>query len=185
VLRNLVRLVIVTAVLPGGSATARDAQGVWIDVPFVAQQREGCGAAAVAMIMQYWQRQGGRPQDPASDPERVLRALDQDRRHGIYASDLVRYLEQNGYRTFTFAGEWSDLERHVAQGRPLIAAVKPGAGLPLHYVVIAGLDPEQRLVLLNDPARRKLLKEDDARFEREWNAAGRWMLLALPKSGRD
>jgi len=28
--------------------------GVWLDVPFVKQEKEGCGSASVAMIMQYW-----------------------------------------------------------------------------------------------------------------------------------
>jgi ribosomal silencing factor RsfS len=53
---------------------------------------------------------------------------------------------------------------------------------PLHYVVIAGLDPERQLVLLNDPAQRKLLQEDRSRFEQEWKGAGRWTLLALPEA---
>lgn len=165
-----------------GSAMAAEARGVWIDVPFVAQQRDGCGAAAVAMVMQYWERQNGQTPNSTSDAERILRQLDPDAHHGIFASDLIRYFQQNGYRAFAFAGQWTDLEQHLAKGRPLIAAVKPGAALPLHYVVIAGLEPEHQLVLLNDPAQRKLLKEDDARFEREWKAAGSWTLLALPAS---
>jgi len=51
----------------------------------------------------------------------------------------------------------------------------------LHYVVIAGLDWEQGLVMVNDPAQRKLLKQDRSSFEREWSAAGKWTLLALPQ----
>lgn len=164
-----------------GFAIAAEARGVWLDVPFVAQERNGCGAAAVAMVMQYWQ-QATHAQTPASDAERILRELGPDAAHGIYASALIHYFRQNGYRAFAFTGQWADLEQHLAEGRPLIAAVKPGAGLPLHYVVVAGLDPEQQLILLNDPARRKLLKEEDAQFEREWKAAGHWTLLALPAS---
>jgi hypothetical protein len=33
---------------------------------------------------------------------------------------------------------------------------------------------------VNDAAQRKLLKEDRNNFEKEWNAAGHWTLLALP-----
>ena len=76
----------------------------------------------------------------------------------------------------------SDIAQHVAKGRPLIAALQPGAGLPLHYVVIAGIDPEAHVVLLNDPAQRKLLKEDEAQFERAWKATDHWTLLALPEA---
>jgi ABC-type bacteriocin/lantibiotic exporter with double-glycine peptidase domain len=162
------------------AASASDTNGIWIDVPFVQQQKDGCGAASIAMIMQYWQQQQGQLMTPAADSAQIFRALHSDAGHGIYASDMVRYFQQNGYRTFEFAGEWADLERHLAKGRPLIAALKPGSG-PLHYVVIAGIDPEHRMVLLNDPAQRKLLKEDDAQFEREWKAAGHWTLLAVPQ----
>ncbi len=46
---------------------------------------------------------------------------------------------------------------------------------------MTGLEPEQGLVLVNDPAQRKLLKQDRSSFEREWSAAGKWTLLALPQ----
>jgi uncharacterized protein YvpB len=165
------------------AASASDTSGIWIDVPFVQQQKEGCGAASIAMIMQYWQQQQGKPLDRAADSTQIFHALHSDSGHGIYASDIVRYFQQNGYRTFEFTGEWADLERHLAKGRPLIAALKPGrAHLPLHYVVVAGLDPGNRIVLLNDPAQRKLLKEDRTQFEQEWKAAGHWTLLAVPEA---
>src|SRR4029434_1062007 len=66
---------------------------------------------------------------------------------------------------------------------PLIVALKPSeAGAPLHYVVVAGLDQQAGLVLLNDPARRKLLKQDRADFEKQWSGVNKWTLLALPQS---
>jgi hypothetical protein len=46
---------------------------------------------------------------------------------------------------------------------------------------MVGVDPEQNLVLLNDAAQRKLLKQDRASFEKQWSAVGFWTLLALPK----
>jgi uncharacterized protein YvpB len=48
-------------------------------------------------------------------------------------------------------------------------------------VVVVGVDPAQDIVYLNDAAQRKLLKQDRASFEKQWNAVGRWTLLALPK----
>ena len=163
-----------------GVAPAQDHAGRWIDVPFVAQQKDGCGAASIAMVMQYWQQHEALPAAEAAQYVSIDRAL--HAAHGIFASDMVRYFEQNGYRAFAFAGTAADLEQHLAKGRPIIAALKPGAGLPLHYVVVAGLDLANHSVLLNDPAQRKLLKEDSDRFEHEWSAAGHWILLALPKA---
>jgi predicted double-glycine peptidase len=155
--------------------------GVWLDIPFVTQEKDGCGAASVAMVIEYWLvQQGGSV--PANTTTEIQRDLHSNRSHGIYASDMQRYFQQNGYATFAFAGEWSDLKQHLQKGRPLIVALKPGSG-SLHYVVVAGFDQDRQIVLLNDPAQRKLLKEDRSRFEQEWKGAGRWTLLALPGTG--
>lgn len=156
--------------------------GVWLDVPFVRQEKEACGAASIAMVMQYWSAQQSRPADADSDAVRIQRALYSRRAHGIYASDLEAYLKEHGYRTFAFPGEWNDLRQHLEKGRPLIVALKPGAAeSSLHYVVVTGLDWGQGLVMINDPAQKKLLKEERPAFEKEWKAAGNWTLLALPR----
>lgn len=156
------------------------APSAWIDVPFVAQRGEGCGAASIAMVMQYWERQNGRSTRPEAGYTTIDRALYSRAAHGIYASAMERYFRKNGYQTFAFTGQTADLAQHLAKGRPLIAALEPGTGQPLHFVVVAGVDPARHLVLLNDPAQRKLLEEDQTRFEQEWKAAGNWTLLALP-----
>lgn len=161
---------------------AADLNGLWLDVPFVKQEKDGCGAASIAMVMQYWQRQQGQAVGPNAESVNILHALHSETAHGIYASDMQRYFQQNGYRAFAFAGEWADLQRQLEKGRPLIVALKPGSRQPLHYVVVAGLDQEQKIVLLNDPAQRKLLKEDNSTFAQEWKVAGYWTLLAVPET---
>ena len=163
-------------------AVAADGSGLWLDVPFIKQEKNGCGAASIAMVMQYWMLQQGRTVSPSSDAIQIQRTLYSGHAHGIYASDLEHYLQQQGFRTFAFRGDWTDLKQQLEKGRPLIVALKPDSGnIPLHYVVVAGLDWEQGLVMVNDPAQRKLLKQDRSSFEREWSAAGKWTLLALPQ----
>jgi ABC-type bacteriocin/lantibiotic exporter with double-glycine peptidase domain len=166
-----------------GVLVADDSAGIWLDVPFVKQEKDGCGAASIAMVIQYWQLQQPQSSSPTATVEQIQLALHSDAAHGIYTSEMERFFKQNGYVTFPFAGEWLDLKLHLKKGRPLIAALKPGSTLPLHYVVVAGLDEERQLVLLNDPAQRKLLKETRTRFEQEWMGAGRWTLLAIPAAG--
>jgi ABC-type bacteriocin/lantibiotic exporter with double-glycine peptidase domain len=136
------------------------------------------------MVMQYWQLRGGKAADSGSDPKQIQRTLYSGAAHGIYASNLERYFEQHGFRTFAFRGQWSDLKPHLEKGRPLIAALKPDArAAALHYVVIVGLDWEQGVVLVNDPAQRKLLTQERPDFERQWKGAGNWTLLAIPREG--
>ncbi len=178
--RSILRAIVLMLWLCG-VAYAVDPRGMWLDVPFVKQEKDGCGAATIAMVMQYWQQQQGQPMSPNADAVHILKVLHSDAAHGIYASDMERYFQQNGFRTFAFAGEWADLERQLGKGRPLIAALKPSSSRELHYVVVAGVEQEHALVLLNDPAQRKLLKEDKSRFEQEWKAAGYWTLLVVPE----
>ena len=161
-----------------GAALDAEPAGVWLDVPFVRQEKNGCGAASVAMVMRYWQRQQGQP-ETANAPE-IQRALYSPRARGIFASDLERYLRQHGFRTFVVKAEWQDLKHHLEKGRPLIVALSAGHA-ELHYVVVSGLDWQQGIVLKHDPAGRKLVKRHRADFEREWKAAGNWTLLAVPE----
>ena len=166
-------------VLCGVLCTAEE-PGVWLDVPFVAQEKNACGAASIAMVMQFWENQQGKP--VSSNAKQIERMLYSPQAHGIYASDMKRYLQQQGFRTFAFQGNWKDLKEHLEKGRPLIVALNAGHR-DLHYVVVAGLDWTQDMVLKNDPAERKLLKQDRSSFEKQWKAAGNWTLLAVPQQG--
>ena len=149
---------------------------VWIDVPFVKQEKYGCGAASIAMLMQYWSRD--------ADPRQIQKEIDSGEPAGARGSDVRRYLQQHGFRTFVFEGQWSDLTEHLAKGRPLLVCLNPTTHGPSHYVVVAGVDPVRNLVLINDPGRRKLLKVERAGFDKDWSAAHRWTLLAVPEPAK-
>ena len=153
-------------------ASPADRPGIWLDVPYVQQEKNGCGAAALAMILEYWQH---RP----ADVKAIQRALYSPEARGIYASQMEYYLRGQGFRTFSLAGEWSDLKGHLEKGRPMIVALKPRT-TDLHYVVVTGIDWQQNLVLTHDPAGQKLQKQHREEFEREWKAAANWALLAVP-----
>ena len=165
----------------GGLLSAETPSGLWLDVPFVQQEKDGCGSASIAMVMQYWLAQQGQPAGAGADAVQIQRVLYSRQAGGIYASKMQRYFQEQGFQTFSFHGDWDDLKLHLEKGRPLIVALRPGLRDPLHYVVVTGLDWDQNLVLVNDPAQRKLLKQDRPTFEREWSAADKWTLLALPQ----
>jgi ABC-type bacteriocin/lantibiotic exporter with double-glycine peptidase domain len=180
-LRTIARVLLAMACLTAVLA-ASAVPGIWLDVPFVKQKKEGCGAASIAMVMQFWRQKQGQSVAEDADAAYIQKVLYSSEGHGIYASDLERYFQQRGFRTFAFHGEWGDLKQHLEKGRPLIVALKPRGGAPLHYVVVTGLDWDHQIVMVNDPAQRKLLKQDQSSFEREWSSAGKWTLLALPQS---
>jgi len=154
---------------------------LWLDVPFFKQEKDGCAAAVIAMVTEYWRQKQSNSMPPA-DLAGIQRALLSKEAHGIYASDLKRYFEEHGFSAFALNGTLDDFRHHLDKGRPLIVALKPMAGqTSLHYVVVVGLDPGESILLVNDPAQKKLLKMDRRQFEKEWNAVQHWTLLAVPK----
>lgn len=158
---------------------ASEPAGLMLDVPFIPQDKNACGAASISMVMDYWARAQHKPD--RSDAAAIQRELYSEKARGIFASDLQRYIERQGFRTFAFRGGWDDLNQQLTKGRPLIVALgDAGRSSPLHYVVVAGIDPGQRLVFINDPARRKAIAADWHEFERDWAITNYWTLLAVP-----
>ena len=168
-----------------GILLAQGPAALWLDVPFIKQEKNGCGAASIAMVMQYWSRQQAHPTGAAAEAGEIQRALYSEQAHGILASAVEDYFRKNGYEAFAFAGEWQDLKEHVRKGRPLMVALRPlGNGKELHYVVVVGVDDDRHLVLVNDPAERKLLPFERVEFEKAWKATDDWTLLAVPRASR-
>jgi ABC-type bacteriocin/lantibiotic exporter with double-glycine peptidase domain len=164
-----------------GLVSAGGPPGIWLDVPFFKQEKGGCGAASIAMVIEYWLDKEGHTAGDNADPAHIQNVLYSRPGGGIYGETMASYFREQNFRTFTFPGTWSDLEQQLRKGRPLILMLKPEHHARLHYVVMTGLDPGRRLVEVNDPARRKLLKVDWSSFEKSWNAAGNWTLLAVPQ----
>jgi len=166
-----------------GQVALEQSSGIWLDVPYVKQTEDGCGSAAIAMLLQYWGAHGTPIVADRADAANIQKKLYSRKARGIFASDMERYFQELGFREFAIRGAWSDLRQHLQQGRPLIISMQPGSvKAPLHYVVVTGMDWQREAVFVNDPARGKLLRVERQEFEKEWQAASNWMLLAVPAS---
>jgi ABC-type bacteriocin/lantibiotic exporter with double-glycine peptidase domain len=172
--------------LAAGSAAAGPVRGrtagVWLDVPFFQQRKNNsCGAAVLAMLLQYWEKQMHAPASPRSDQKLIDQKLD-PKDIGIENTDMAAYLRDSGFQVFTFTGHWPDLSTNLQKGRPLVVGVGPwGDKGPLHYLLVVGVDWEHDFVFVNDPAQRKLFRITRERFMAEWRVTGDWTLLAVPK----
>ena len=165
-------------------AAASDS-GLWLDVPYVHQEKDGCGSASLAMVLRYWKGKNFAVAEDRMDPVRIQHELYAKRPRGIYASDMENYLRATGFDVFAFRGEWNDLRTQVANGRPLIIGLKRKGGLkprgaPAHYVVVVGVDPQDAAVLVNDPERGKMVRIERREFEKAWQGTETWTLLAVP-----
>ena len=166
-----------------GLVPAAETTVIWIDVPFVAQSKDGCGSASISMVIKYWEKKDAQTGGSSADPKKIQAALFSPAAGGIPASRMQKYFQESGYRVFAFQGEWRDLKHHLEQGRPLIVSLKAsGPHGPLHYVVVVGVDSERGYVFVNDPAQQKMLRISRKGFESEWGYTGDWTLLALPRT---
>lgn len=169
--------------MSAGCLLAAPSPALWIDVPFVAQTQDGCGSAAISMVLQYWEHRLRQTVPDLADPERIQSALYSRNARGISSAGMEEYFRTAGYRVYAFQGDWKDLRRNVEAGRPLIVSLKASGPLgPLHYVVVVGIDEVRGFLYVNDPAQQKNLRISREGFESEWNSA-HWTLLALPQSG--
>jgi len=142
-----------------------------LEVPLVRQEKNGCGAASVAMVVRYWGRN-----EPT--PKEIYARLYEKERGGIPLSGMKAYLEHLGFRAFTLHGEWGDLTTHTAKGRPGIVGLRKNERAELHFVVVAGTGKSE--IWMNDPAKRKTYRMKRSEFEQQWRQAEKWMLLAAP-----
>ncbi len=163
-----------------GSARGFDPAGMeddpgWIavrDVPLVLQEADSdCGAAALAMALNYWGV-------PATRQE-IFEACGAPA-GGIRAEDLRAFARKQGLKAYIIAGELSDFEKELSKRRPLIVGlVKPHATFALtHYEVVAGIHPGKGLVVTLDPAAgwRQNTREG---FLTEWGYARRMTMVVF------
>ena len=164
-------------------AVPQEGAGVWLDVPFVKQSEDGCGSAAISMVLQYWSGHGMQVDAQRANASAIQKQLYSRKARGIFASDMENYFNGSGFKVFLLEGSWADLQENLKQGRPLIVGLQPGSTkVPLHYVVVTGIDWQHDAVFVHDPAHGKLLRIERADFEKQWRSNRNWMLLAVPQT---
>lgn len=142
-----------------------------LQVPFVDQEKDTCGAAALAMVLAYWGQ-------AAPHNEIAGELLDRELR-GIPGSRLRDFAARRGMTAIDYEGDLAQLKDYVAKGRPLIVALKVKGGR-YHNVVVVGFDDERHVLLVNDPAVGAAREANEREFEKRWRGAGHWTLLVMP-----
>lgn len=85
-----------------------------LNVPFVPQQKDTCGAAALAMVFRFWDR-------PVA-PDEIASALLDPELRGIRGSRLADFARARGFTALAYEGDLEHLRDFLAKGRPLIVA---------------------------------------------------------------
>src|SRR6266852_8726162 len=98
---------------PAARTGPQETAGVWLDVPYVKQTEDGCGSAAIAMLLQYWNAHGAPVPASQADAAAIQKQLYSRKARGIFAADMEQYFREAGFREFAIRGEWSDLRKHL------------------------------------------------------------------------
>lgn len=155
------------------SAELRSTSG-WISVenvsPLLQEDEMDCGAAALAMVMNYW----GVP----TTIEDVTAVHPPAPERGIGAGDLRDYARSKGLKSFLFHGKVEDLEKELSRRRPVMVGLvkRHVTAVVTHYEVVVAIHPERKTVVTLDPAHGWRQNSFEG-FWGEWEPAGRVTLV--------
>jgi ABC-type bacteriocin/lantibiotic exporter with double-glycine peptidase domain len=156
----------------GGAKPVNVAQldGNWLrasSTPVVRQKSQvDCGLAALAMVAGAWGEKWS-----VDDLRRDVKMSTKGAKLGALR-DVAR---ARGLEAYAIAGNFEDLKRELAHGRPVLL----GLQLPFeqdralhHYEVVVAMNPRDGSVVTLDPATGKHLKRTKAVLEAEWKPVG-------------
>jgi ABC-type bacteriocin/lantibiotic exporter with double-glycine peptidase domain len=145
---------------------------VYIDVPFVQQEKNLCGAACLSMVFKYWGKN-------VSQYE-IAKSIYTESLKGILSDDLKGYAQKNGFLAFAIRTDWNFLKESIQKGRPLIVCVKSRQAAGFHYLVAVGYGDDDKIVYVNDPSSAKLKEIKASNFMTRWKGADYWALFLVP-----
>jgi ABC-type bacteriocin/lantibiotic exporter with double-glycine peptidase domain len=144
-------------------------------IPDIRQiDREDCGAAALAMVLNYWGRPITRDEITLASPPAPDR--------GLRAALLRDIAVRQGLQAFLIQGQPGDLEREIHRRHPVLVGMMKRyffRNYP-HYEVVVGINRQKQRVLTLDPAHGLRVNGSDA-FATEWAKAGRLTLVIFPQ----
>lgn len=139
-----------------------------------------CGLVSISALCGYH-----RVALPADEREQLVRMAAE--REGLSGAELREVLEPLGLEVHVFPGTLdrspTGLYHHIDAGRPLLVMTLERWGAP-HYSLVCGYDETLGHVYLLDP-RRGAVMWPTAAFERIWERAERFTLLAVPAGAGD
>jgi ABC-type bacteriocin/lantibiotic exporter with double-glycine peptidase domain len=129
---NTLKRITLLLILIASNALAFEIEGV----PFIKQDSQFCGPAALASVMTYY---------GASTDQKVIGSRVYDEKlQGALITDLERYAKDAGLETASGRGTIGELKAELDRRRPVIVLVDPGFWVlsRIHYLVVFGYDSD-------------------------------------------
>ena len=139
-------------------------------VPFIPQQRNRCGPAALAMIFNYYH--------VPIKAEDLAREIYRRNLSGTLNLDLLINARRHGFMAQTQFGDLETVKSYIRREVPVIALVRYRKRFTeqTHFLVIYGFDDENRQLTVHS-GRRGEQNINYPAFERSWRPAKNWMLI--------
>jgi len=137
-------------------------------VPFIQQESQFCGPAALASVLSYY----GAPVDQKIIGRRVY----SDKLQGALITDLERYGQDAGFETSSGRGTVEGLKEEMGHRRPVIVLVDQGFWVfsRTHYLVVFGYDDEGFMAHDGFSASKRYRYDE---FREIWGKTGNAYLL--------
>jgi ABC-type bacteriocin/lantibiotic exporter with double-glycine peptidase domain len=163
--------IIIFLLLLTSNALAFEIEGV----PFIQQDSQFCGPAALASVMSYY----GAPVDQKIIGSRVY----SEKLQGALITDLERYARDAGFETNSGRGTVGGLKAEIDRRRPVIVLVDRGFWVlsRTHYLVVFGYDDEG-FIAHDGFSASKHYRYDE--FLDSWGKMGNAYLLIYRDEGR-
>ncbi len=161
------KTLILLLTLLSASAEASEIEGV----PFVKQESDFCGPAALASVMAYY----GIP----IDQDAVAREVYCEGLKGSLITDLENFAKRKGFKTRLAQGSIDDIEAFTADKRPVIVLVDMGFWIVSrpHYLVVTGCTEDGITAHTGREASKRFSRED---FVKIWKKQGSAYLVIHP-----
>ena len=163
--------IIIFLLLLASNALAFEIEGV----PFIQQDSQFCGPAALASVMSYY----GAPVDQKIIGSRVY----SEKLQGALITDLERYAQDAGFETSSGRGTVEGLKAEIDRRRPIIVLVDRGFWVlsRTHYLVVFGYDAEGFIAHDGFTAAKRYRYDE---FREIWGKMGNAYLLVYRDEGR-
>jgi ABC-type bacteriocin/lantibiotic exporter with double-glycine peptidase domain len=163
--------IIIFLLLLTSNALAFEIEGV----PFIQQDSQFCGPAALASVMSYY----GAPVDQKVIGSRVY----DEKLQGALITDLERYARDAGFETSSGRGSVEGLKAEIDRSHPVIVLVDRGFWVlsRTHYLVVFGYDGDGFTAHDGFSASTHYRYEE---FRDIWGKMGNAYLLVYKRSDR-
>ncbi len=142
-------------------------------VPFYPQQKYQCGPAALATVINFYQK--------STTPEQLLPMVYIPELKGSLQAEMLAAVRSYQLLAIEQEGQLDSILTEIAAGHPVLVLQNLGYDFyPFwHYAVVVGYDLSEQQVILRSGEMQRLIRPF-AVFERTWARSNYWSVVVVP-----